>query len=100
MLFLPAEQGLCYYENMEIILHIPDELAARLATTGDLERRALEALALEEFKLGHLTKRELRRMLGLGRIELDGFLKAHEIYEPYTVEEFEREQKAFDRLGF
>jgi hypothetical protein len=33
---------------MDIKVHIPDALARRLGTTGELERRALEALALEE----------------------------------------------------
>ena len=51
---------------MEITLHIPDELARLLGSTGEIERRALEALALEEYKLGHLTKPELRRLLGFG----------------------------------
>ena len=49
---------------MEITLHIPDELARLLDGTGEIERRALEVLALEEYKLGHLTKPELRRLLG------------------------------------
>jgi hypothetical protein len=40
---------------------------------GDLSRRALEALALEEYKLG---KHELRRLLGFGtRDALDGFFE-------------------------
>src|SRR5437762_13026832 len=57
---------------MEITLHIPDELARLLGGTGEIERRALEALALEEYKLGHLTKPELRRLLGYGiRYALD-----------------------------
>jgi len=34
------------------------------ADGGDLSRRALEALAIEEFKNGHITKPELRRLLG------------------------------------
>ena len=85
---------------MDITVHIPDDLAARLGTAGDLERRVLEALALEEFKSGHLTKPELRRMLGLGRIEFDGFLKAHQVYEPYSLADFERERQTLDRLGF
>jgi hypothetical protein len=59
---------------MEITLHIPDELVRLLGNTGEIERRALEALALEEFKLGHLTKPDLRRLLGLGtRAKLDEF---------------------------
>jgi hypothetical protein len=86
---------------MEITLHIPDELARLIGTTGDIERRALEALALEEFKLGHLTKSELRRVLGLAtRYELDGFLKAHEVYEPYGIEDLERERRDLEKLGF
>jgi predicted nucleic acid-binding protein len=49
---------------MEITVRIPDDLARRLGTAGEVERRALEALALEEFKLGHLNRSELRRLPG------------------------------------
>jgi hypothetical protein len=85
---------------MEVTVHIPDDLARRLGIGGrDLSRRVLEALALDEFELGHLTKPELRRLLGLGRIELDGFLKARDVYESYTLADLERERQALDRLG-
>ena len=86
---------------MEITLHIPDELARCIGSTGEIERRALEALALEEYKLGHLTKPELRRLLGFGtRAKLDEFLKAHDVFEPYTLEDLERERCDLERLGF
>jgi hypothetical protein len=86
---------------MEITLHIPDELARLLASTVEIERRALEALALEEYKLGHLTKPELQRLLGFGtRAKLDEFLKAHDVFEPYTLEDLERERRELERLGF
>jgi len=64
---------------MEITLHIPDELARLLGATGEVERRTLEALALEEFKRGHLSKPELRRVLGFETGEaLDSFLQVRE----------------------
>jgi hypothetical protein len=86
---------------MEITLRIPDELARFLGSTSEIERRALEALALEEYKLGHLTKPELRRLLGFGtRAKLDEFLKAHDVFEPYTLEDLERERRDLERLGF
>ena len=68
---------------MDLTVQIPDDLARSMSADGrDLSRRALEALALEEFKSGHLTKPELRRLLDFEtRYELDGFLKAHEVYE-------------------
>ena len=66
---------------MEITLRIPDEFARLFGTTGEIERRVLEALALEEFKLGHLSRAELRRLLGFGtRAKLDEFLTAHEVF--------------------
>src|SRR5438128_10764464 len=65
--------------DMEITVRIPDDLARRLGTPAEIERRALEALALEEYKLGHLTKPELRRLLGFATSEaLDEFLRVHE----------------------
>jgi Uncharacterised protein family (UPF0175) len=85
---------------MEITLRIPDEFARLLGSTGEIERRALEALALEEYKLGHLTKPELRRLLGFGtRAKLDEFLKAHGVFEPYTLDDLERERRDLERLG-
>jgi hypothetical protein len=73
---------------MDIILHIADDPALRLGSAGELERRALEALALAEFKRGHLTKPELRRLLGFAtRYALDGFLKAHQLFERYTLDD-------------
>lgn len=87
---------------MELTVHIPDEVASRLqATGGDLSRRALKALGLEEYKSGRITKAELRRMLGYGtRYQLDGFLKARDVYDEYTWEDFEREREALRSLGF
>jgi hypothetical protein len=85
---------------MEVTVHIPDDLAQRLGTAGELERRALEALALEEFRLGHLTKPQLRRLLGFGtRDALDGFLKSHDVFEPYSLDDLARERQDLQRLG-
>jgi predicted HTH domain antitoxin len=86
---------------MNLILKIPDDLAGRLsAAGGDLSRRALEALALEEYKSGHVTKGELRRLLGFStRYEVDGFLKAHEVWADYTIEDLHRELQDLQSLG-
>ena len=85
---------------MDVTVHIPDDIAARLTQTGaDLSRRALEGLALEGYKNGHLTKPELRQMLGLGRLALDGFLKSHQVFDEYTLEDFEAERCALKELG-
>ncbi|MBV9155637.1 MAG: UPF0175 family protein [Acidobacteriaceae bacterium] len=86
---------------MDLTVVIPDDLAGRLSASGvDLSRRALEAFALEEYKNERVSKGELRRLLGIqSRYELDGFLKAHGIWNEYSIEDFQREQEALDRLG-
>ena len=63
-------------------------MAERLTAEGaDLERRALEAFGLAEYRAGRITLPGLRRPLGLSRYELDGFLKARGVYEEYTLED-------------
>jgi hypothetical protein len=87
---------------MDLTVHIPDDLAARLGASagGDLSRRALEALALEEFRGGRITKPELRRLLGFEtRYELDKFLSSHDVYEDYTLQDLEQELEGLRRLG-
>jgi hypothetical protein len=86
---------------MDVTIHIPDDLAARLGTGADLPRRVLEALAIEEFRLGRLTHADLRRLLGLAtRQALDVFLGAHEVYLPYTVNDLDHDRNDLRRLGF
>jgi hypothetical protein len=83
---------------MQVTLNIPDALASRLAP-ADVARQALEALAVEAHRTGLLTEAELGEMLGLSRYELDGFLKAREVYIPYSLEDLEKERETARRLG-
>jgi hypothetical protein len=84
----------------EITIRIPDDLAERLGPVGELERRALEALALEEFRQEHLSRAELRRLLGFGtRAKLDEFLTTHGVFGTYTLDDLERERRDLQRLG-
>jgi hypothetical protein len=86
---------------MELTLSLPDDIAGRLGADGDLSRRALEALAAEEYRLGRLHKPDLRRLFGFETsYEIDGFLKAHSVFEEYTIEDLGREREALKSLGF
>ena len=87
---------------MELTVHIPDDIAERLggAVSENLSRRALEAFLADEYRLGHLHKPDLRRLLGFETsYEIDGFLKNHNVYDEYTIEDFEREREALKSAG-
>jgi hypothetical protein len=78
----------------EITVRIPEDLARRLGTGSEVERRVLEALALDEFRQGHLSRAELRRLLGFGtRMRLDEFLTAHGVFGTCTIADLERERE-------
>jgi hypothetical protein len=70
---------------MNIVLNIPDDVAAILGK--DVERQALEALALDSYRAGRLAKAELRRMLGFAtRAEVERFLGARDLGAPSAPE--------------
>ena len=85
---------------MQVNLQIPDEIARRVIAAGvDPSRRVLEAFAVEELRAGRITEPELGQMLDIGRLQLDGFLKAHGIFREYTMDDFEAERQALKELG-
>ena len=98
-LLLDSTQHAEYAGSMQVSFEIPDELAVNIAGLGDLSRRALEAFALEELRAGRISEPQLCDMLGLARIQADGFLKSHGVYHDYSMADFERERAALKRLG-
>ena len=87
---------------MNLTVEIPDDVAQRLSMAGgNLSRRALEALAADEYRHGRLTKPDLRRLLGFKTSDqIDTFLKEHEVWIDYTLADLERERAGLKRLGF
>lgn len=86
---------------MNLTVPIPDDLARRLSADGDdLSRRALEAFGLEEYKSGRISKAELRKLLDFEtRYELDGFLKAHQVWADFTIDDARQELQDLKSLG-
>jgi hypothetical protein len=78
-----------------------NDLATRLGAPTDLSRRAMAAFALEEYKTQRISKTELRNLLEIQtRYELDGFLKAHNIWIDYLSADADRDAAMLERLGF
>jgi predicted HTH domain antitoxin len=86
---------------MQVTVEIPDDVARILAPQGqDPARATLEAVAIEGYRSGALTAYQVRRLLGFEtRYELDGFLKAHNVWEhAYGPEELEQDRKTLQQL--
>jgi hypothetical protein len=78
---------------MQITVELPDSLADQLrSTTTDLARRLLESFAVEGYRSGTFTGKQVRELLGLrSRFDLDPFLKRAGVYREYTADELEND---------
>jgi Uncharacterised protein family (UPF0175) len=80
---------------MQIIVELP-EVIARHADAG---REALEALAIEGYRTRKLTQFDVGRLLGLSRIQTEGFLAHHVDLYDYSPQELEAEADLLHRLN-
>jgi hypothetical protein len=79
---------------MQVTVQLPDDLGQR----ANPAREALEAFAIEGYRSGALTALQVRELLGFEtRYELDGFLKAHQVWErAYSIQDLEIDAAGFE----
>jgi predicted HTH domain antitoxin len=80
---------------MEITVKLPDDLAHH----QNPGREALEALVIEGFRSGAFSHYQAAQLLGMGRLQFDGFLKERGVTEhAYDVEDFQQDMKTLREL--
>lgn len=80
-------------------MDVPEELVGRLAQGRDLSRVALDALAIDAYRVKRITAHQLCQLLELpSRYDLDGLLKEHGVSLEYSIDDFEREGSTSARL--
>jgi predicted HTH domain antitoxin len=73
---------------MQITVQLPDDLAEH----PNPGREALESLAIEGYRAGTLSHYQASQILGLSRLEFEGFLKDRNILDhAYDVEDLDRD---------
>ena len=84
---------------MQVVLEIPDHLAAQLQTNGrTLKQRALEDLAVEAYRLEELSLGQFAEMLDTSINEANGLLKSRGISDDFSLEEFQEQRKFMDKV--
>lgn len=83
-----------------VTLQLPDELTSFLAAyEHNLERAALQAIALEAYREGKLSTSQLRQLLGYHtRTQVHAFLREHGVYLRYTLADLEHDRLAGDAI--
>lgn len=82
-----------------IAVELPEDIAKRLETAWrDVSRGALEAIALEGYRDGTLSREQVGRILALSFWETEAFLKERQAYLAYDEEDLEQDRRDLDRL--
>lgn len=84
----------------QVTLDLPEVLSSFLTASGhNVERAALEAIALEAYREGKLSMAQLRRLLGYHtRAQVHAFLKEHGVYLRYSLADLEHDRQAGDAV--
>lgn len=87
-----------YAIAVQVTVEIPDELATQLIPAGqDPARAVLEDALVQAYREDRISGRQLMEALGIPtRYELDGFLKARQVWIEYTPEQMAADQKFQD----
>lgn len=84
---------------MTVTLNIPDFVAASMQfTDAGKERRVLEAVALEGYRSGELSRGQVGSMLGLNYWATEAFLKQHGADYGLTAADLEQDYQALKSL--
>jgi hypothetical protein len=82
-----------------ITINLPETIRESLeAQWQELPRFILEHLAVEGYRQGLLSQRQVGQMLGVDYWTAEEFLQAHKVYPNYGLEEFEQDLATLERL--
>jgi hypothetical protein len=85
---------------MAVVVDLPTDIETTLrCEIPDLDRQALEALAIEWFRMERISHFQLRTILGLDRFDTDAFLKARGEYaQCLTIDDVRNDGRTIDRV--
>jgi predicted HTH domain antitoxin len=84
---------------VEITIQIPDKLAGSIGETPSLRsRRVLENTAIEEYRGGRITQRQVGEILGLDYWETETFLAERKVPLNYGLADLEADRATLDAV--
>jgi hypothetical protein len=77
---------------MQLTVELPEDIAKLLGSDSQsISRAVLETILATAVRDAKVSRSEARRMLGLSRYEMDGWLKRHGVVCGITIDELEQD---------
>ncbi len=84
---------------VEVTVKLPESVARSLGETHDeMAHRLLENVAVEEYRAGHLSHRQVGEMLGLDYWQAETFLLQHRVPLNHTLADLEADRATLDKI--
>jgi hypothetical protein len=84
---------------VEVTVKLPDNIARTLgATTEDMGRRLLENAAIEGYRGGALSHRQVGDMLALDYWQTENFLVAHHVPLNYSLADLDADRATLEKI--
>ena len=86
---------------MKVTIDLPEDVSTALKSRwDDVQRRSLEAIAVEGYRIGALTETQVRRLLQFEtRFQVHALLKEHLVPLRYTEADLEEDLRAHREVG-
>jgi predicted HTH domain antitoxin len=82
-----------------LAIDLPDDIMERLESEWqNVPKRALEAIAVEGYRSGALSRGQVGRILGLSWHETEAFLKEREAFLAYDKTDLDQDVATLERL--
>jgi predicted HTH domain antitoxin len=83
---------------MNVAIQVPDDIQRQLESAWpDMPRRVLEAIAVEGYRSGALSRAQVGRTLGLSFWETEAFLKERQAWLHYDEADLGQDRANLDR---
>ena len=84
---------------IELIVRLPNDVAARLGNTPQAAaRQLLESAAAEGYRAQRFSRGQVREMLGLDWQATEDFLARNDCVRHYTVEDLDEDRRTLAQL--
>src|SRR3954463_5244798 len=85
--------------TMKVDIQIPEYIGQQLQREWlDVPRRVLEAVAVEAYRSGALSREQVGDLLGISFWQTEAFLKEHQAYLDYGVKDLEEDRASLKRI--
>jgi hypothetical protein len=84
---------------MQVIVELPDQIARQWGGTPDaVQLHMLEAVALERYRAGQISRGQVSQMLKLSFSDTEAFLKENGAYLHYSLSDLEADRATLDKI--